>query len=105
MRIDHHLELSNDGVVSCRICGTELASGGGNFKDGAIMKVRSIQSANPLIVPPETFIDPEVVFRQFYCPGCATLLENEVVLASSAVIWDKQIDRSPTDLSSEDRMP
>jgi N-methylhydantoinase B len=42
-------------------------------------------------VDPATFIDDEVVFRQYICPGCATLLENEVILASSAPVWDKQL--------------
>ena len=56
-----------------------------------MLKVRSIQDANPLIVDPALFIDDEVVFRQFFCPGCATLLENEVILASSPVVWDKHV--------------
>jgi hypothetical protein len=32
-----------------------------------------------------------MVFRQYYSPGCATLLENEIVLASTAAVWDKQL--------------
>ncbi len=37
----------------------------------------------PLIGDPGRFIDDEVQFRQFYCPACGGLLENEV--------WDIQL--------------
>lgn len=89
-QIDHHLAIDDQGRIVCRRCGHDLGPADANFKDGAVMKERSIQDANPLIVDPATFIDEEVVFRQFFCPGCATLLENEVIKRSSPVIWDKQ---------------
>ncbi len=89
-QIDHHLAI-DDGVIVCRRCGHELAPADENFKSGAVMKERPIEQANPLIVDPRTFIDDWVVFRQYYCPGCAALLENEVVLASTPPVWDKQL--------------
>lgn len=91
MQVDHHLEIE-EGRYRCRRCEHDLGPAGGNFKDGAVAKVRPIQDANPLIVDPTIFIDDEVVFRQYYCPGCATLLENEVILADSEAVWDKQMD-------------
>lgn len=91
MQVDHHLEISDE-RYRCRRCDHDLGAATGNFKDGAVMKERPIEDANPLIVDPKTFIDDEVVFRQYYCPGCATLLENEVILAESGTVWDKQVD-------------
>jgi N-methylhydantoinase B len=90
-QLDHHLAINDAGTIVCRKCGHELGGADRNFKDGAVMKVRPIQDANPLIVDPKTFIDDEVVFRQFFCGGCATLLETEVILASSPPVWDKQL--------------
>ena len=90
MQLDHHLEVDG-GRVACRRCGHDFCGVEENFKDHAACKVRPIQEANPLIVDPQTFIDDEVVFREYFCPGCATLLENEVILASSPPVWDKQI--------------
>jgi acetone carboxylase gamma subunit len=92
MQLDHHLDIGDDGRVRCRRCGQELGDTTQNFKDHAVSKTRPIEEANPLIVDPRTFIDDTVVFRQYFCPGCATLLENEVVLESSAPVWDKQVD-------------
>ena len=90
-QINHHLALDDAGRITCRRCEHDLGPADGNFKDAAVMKVRPIRDANPLIVDPSLFIDDEVVFRQFFCPGCATLLENEVILASSALVWDRQV--------------
>jgi N-methylhydantoinase B len=91
MRLDHHLKINDDSRVVCRRCGHELGGIDENFKDHTVCKTRSIQDANPLIVDPEIFIDDKVVFRQYFCPGCATLLENEVILEASPPVWDKQI--------------
>jgi N-methylhydantoinase B len=91
MQLDHHLEINEAGRLACRRCGHELCDGAENFKEHVPFKVRPIQEANPLITDPKTFVDDEVVFRQYFCPGCATLLENEVILASSQPVWDKQI--------------
>jgi N-methylhydantoinase B len=91
MRLDHHLDITDDNRVVCGRCGHELGGIDENFKEHAVCKTRSIRDANPLIVDPEIFIDDEVVFRQYYCPGCATLLENEVILATSPPVWDKQV--------------
>lgn len=90
-QLDHHLAIDDDDRIVCRRCGHVLGGADRNFKDGAVMKVRPIQDANPLIVDPATFIDDEVVFRQYFCPGCATLLENEVVLAATPPVWDKEL--------------
>ncbi len=90
-QIDHHLAIDEAGMIVCRRCGRTLCSARQNFKDGAVVKERPIEDANPLIVDPRIFIDDEVVFRQYFCPGCATLLETEVILATSPPVWDKQL--------------
>jgi N-methylhydantoinase B len=91
MQIDHHLEINDANRLACSRCGRELCDAADNFKEHVPCKVRPIEEANPLIVDPKTFIDDEVQFRQYFCPGCATLLENEVILASSPPVWDKQV--------------
>ena len=90
-QLDHHLAIDESGTIVCRRCGHGLGPADRNFKEGAVRRDLPIQSANPLIVDPATFIDDEVVFRQYVCPGCATLLENEVVLARSDPVWDKEL--------------
>ena len=40
---------------------------------------------------PKTYIDEEVVFREYACPGCATLIETEIILKSLPPVFDKQL--------------
>ena len=89
--IDLHLAIDDGGTIVCVRCGHRFCGAGENFKEHAIRHDRPVQDANPLIVDPRLFVDDELVFRQYVCPGCATLLENEVVLASTAPVWDKQV--------------
>ncbi len=90
-RIDQHLVVDADGMIVCERCGHRLGPATENYKLHAVRKDRPIQDANPRIVDPALFIDREVVFRQFFCPGCAVALDNEVILADSEPVWDKQI--------------
>lgn len=90
-QLDHHLAIDDANQIVCKRCAHVLGPAERNFKEGAVVKVRPIQDANPLIVDPSLFIDDQVVFRQYFCPGCATLLENEVLLASTPPVWDKQL--------------
>ncbi len=52
---------------------------------------RHVAESNPLIGEPKVHINDDVVFRQFYCPGCGTLIENEVSVASDAPLMDISI--------------
>jgi N-methylhydantoinase B len=94
-QLDHHLAVDDAGTIVCRRCGHALGGADRSFKEGAVVREGPIQEANPLIADPRLFIDDEVVFRRFFCPGCATLLETEVILASSPPVWDKQLAVEP----------
>ena len=52
---------------------------------------RPIQAANPLIGDPQRFIDARVEFRQFYCPACGGLIENEVCRAGDPLLHDIEL--------------
>ena len=62
-----------------------------NYKLHALRIDRPIQAANPLIGDPSRFIDAAVQFRQFYCPDCGGLLENEVCRAEDPVLRDIEL--------------
>ena len=91
-RLDNHLVIDGDGMVRCERCGHALGPVTENYKLHAVRKDRPIEDANPRIVDPGRFIDQQVVFRQYFCPGCAVALENEVILEDSDPVWDKQLD-------------
>ena len=59
-----------------------------NYKLGCNREDLHISRSNPLIGEPRDFINDDVSFRQFSCPGCGTLIENEVAIASDPLLED-----------------
>ena len=73
---------------ACRRCGSELGAAGENYKMGCNQEDLHISRSNPLIGEPGDFVNDEVVFRQFSCPGCGVIVENEVAMAGDPVLDD-----------------
>jgi len=67
---------------------TDLGHVTGNYKDACIRENHPVSASNPLIGAPERFIDDDVSFRQFFCPGCGSLIDNEVAVDSDPVLTD-----------------
>ncbi|MGA0991532.1 MAG: acetone carboxylase subunit gamma, partial [Burkholderiaceae bacterium] len=63
---------------SCRHCATDLGPIQSNYKDGCARHDAPIEHSNPNVGDWRRYIDHEPVFRQFFCPGCGALIENEV---------------------------
>jgi N-methylhydantoinase B len=76
---------------ACAKCSTDLGPTAGNFKDGCIREDHPVSASNPLIGAPERFIDDDVAFRQFFCPGCGALIDNEVAVDADPVLADISI--------------
>ncbi len=84
------LRLVDDGgeqVIACD-CGTVLAGAGENWKDGALSREAPLQEGNALIPDPNRIVDDEVVIRQYACPSCLRLIDNEVCRSSEERLWD-----------------
>jgi hypothetical protein len=65
-----------------------------NYKERLVRRDNDVREANPLIVDSRLFIDPEMQFRQYFCPSCAAQIETEIILATSDPVWDKQVHGS-----------
>jgi N-methylhydantoinase B len=76
------------GSLACRACLTILSPIDGNWKDGARTREIPLEQGNRHQPPVATLTDDDVVLRQFACPGCGRLLDNEVRRASEAPLWD-----------------
>jgi len=94
IRLTEYLDLvatSSGRSLACERCGHVLCDIGQNYKAHALRIDRPIQAANPLIGDPQRFIDAAVEFRQFYCPACGGLIENEVSRAQDPILLDIQL--------------
>jgi len=72
----------------CAKCSAVLGKKGDNYKDGCICEDQPVSFSNPLIGDPARFIDDVPVFRQFFCPGCGVLIENEVAVQTDPYLMD-----------------
>ena len=76
---------------ACGKCSAPLGATAENYKDGCICEDQPVSASNPLIGEPTRFIDDTVEFRQFFCPGCGTLIDNEVAVDSDPILTDVSV--------------
>ncbi|WP_121743608.1 acetone carboxylase subunit gamma [Natronorubrum halophilum] len=77
MKIGNQFIVEDD-LVSCGFCSAELGDVLGNIKRNLAIEQVGVEEAGPHYEEPSRYINQEIVFRRFYCPGCATMLTNEV---------------------------
>ncbi|MBI5446553.1 MAG: hypothetical protein HY900_35720 [Deltaproteobacteria bacterium] len=87
-RVSESLEAVGDPpdrIVRCRKCKHPIGHLTQNWKasSSVIRRVRSLSEARAGIPASD-----QVEWRQWVCPGCATLLNAEVALKGDPDIWD-----------------
>jgi N-methylhydantoinase B len=85
------VERNSERWLACSRCGQPIGLAGENYKEHCHRIDRPVQTANPLIGEPRRFIDDPVQFRQFCCPACGGLVENEVCRAQDPILWDIEL--------------
>jgi acetone carboxylase gamma subunit len=79
----------------CRHCDHDLGSARSNYKEGCLVADRSPHEIHdPVVNGPYTFSpDPEwCSVVEFYCPGCATLIEVEYLPPGHPLTHDIDLD-------------
>jgi N-methylhydantoinase B len=69
------------GCLRCHACDTSLGALAGNAKMAMVMSERDAATVLPGMQPVEQFVDDDVVWRDFRCPGCGVRLATEVARA------------------------
>ena len=94
-RIDENLVIKkyeSEHFFACTHCGTLICRQGENYLENLQRYEGPSFKAGPLIWPePARYVDKEVVFRQYYCPGCLTAFLTEVVPADHPEVSDKDV--------------
>jgi N-methylhydantoinase B len=91
LRVTENLLLRRAGNAAhhcCAKCDGDLGPASDNYKDHCVRDDNPITASSPLVGDPKRYIDAAPVFRQFFCPSCGTLIENEITLASDPVLRD-----------------
>ncbi len=91
MRIHYYLEIDGDRKVKCRKCGRVICDASENYK-----KHTPRAEVWPDEIPGQrpSREDALLVYYEYYCPGCFTMLDVEIAEKGSAPLWDIQIKAS-----------
>ena len=89
-RLSEQLAVA-DGEIVCRGCTQAICEAGENYKLHALCDRKPLADAGEKVNDPERYVDAEMEFRQFYCPGCGSLLGNEVSKADDAPTHDREL--------------
>ncbi|MFC9833677.1 hydantoinase B/oxoprolinase family protein [Rhodococcus sp. NPDC127530] len=90
--LDENITVSPEGAAACGRCQTHLADPGESYKTGMRIFERPLGDTDRVWQDPATYCDDvDLVFRQFLCPGCGTLLEVEVTFADEPPLEDKRL--------------
>ena len=86
------LRRENSGLrLACAKCAADLGAVRDNYKEQCVRHETDVGAANPNIGDYRRYIDDRPVFRQFFCPGCGALVENEVARADDPVLRDIEL--------------
>jgi N-methylhydantoinase B len=77
--------------LSCAKCATDLGPAQDNYKAHCVAQESDISASNPNVGDYRRYIDDKPVFRQFFCPGCGALIENEIARADDAMLHDIEL--------------
>ena len=75
----------------CAKCAQDLGPISHNYKTYCARNDLPIQASNPIVGEPQRFIDPTPQLRQFCCPACGLLIENEIAVSEDPLLKDVEI--------------
>jgi acetone carboxylase gamma subunit len=90
MRLDEYLVIESDKIV-CRKCGHVFCGKHDNYKLHSAEIEREFSDVGLLRRPQSELMDRRIVFRQYFCPGCYTNIENDTILDEQQPLHDKQL--------------
>jgi N-methylhydantoinase B len=82
--IGEYLCFGDGDEILCRVCDELLSGAGADWKDAVPRAHVGLSAGGPN--RPDS---GEILLRQFFCPGCATLLDTEVARESDPPLYDR----------------
>ena len=79
----------------CRKCGHKIGPARRNYKEGLLVANRDPREIHNPVVAGEYGFAPDPTWCrivEFYCPGCATLVENEYLPPGHPITHDIELD-------------
>ncbi len=97
MQLDDNLTLTHDGAVVCTHCRTLLGETAKEPLAHAVRRERPSLDAGPGVhADPKNFTARDIVLRQFFCPGCSTVLATEIVPRDEPSLRTWRLEAGPS---------
>ncbi len=80
IRVSEGLVISKSAEGSfytCRKCRARIQDAHENYKTGCAKRVTDVQDVGLSPIDPKLFIDDEIEYREYFCPGCGLLLQGD----------------------------
>jgi acetone carboxylase gamma subunit len=78
------IDMDGEKKIACQACERPLVASGEPWKPSALVKELPMQGAGG-----DAYASADhVVLRQFYCPGCAALLDTETAMSEDPFLND-----------------
>ncbi len=87
--IHEFLDIVKEGdayVICCRECGQIICRADENYKSRVPKRDR-----NPADIGHNLVRSDWIIYREYYCPNCATLLDVEPMREADGDLWDIQM--------------
>lgn len=79
-RLNANVIRNDDGSLACAHCTHALEGGPTDYVSRLPHYESTVDAAGPQVFAgSRVFVDADVIFRQYICPGCATAFLTEVV--------------------------
>jgi len=79
IRVSEGLVISNSGgkpAWCCTKCRTRIEAADRNYKSGCVRRATEVQKVGLEPIDPGQFIDDQIEYREYFCPGCGLLMHG-----------------------------
>ena len=87
IRIHENLQITKDKKIQCLKCGHVYCNADENYKEHALKAEIKGSEMGSHYLQDDIF----VVYHEFYCPGCATLMCQDVLPPGTPPVWDVEV--------------
>ena len=80
IRVSEGLVIAKSGegaFYTCTKCRTRIQNVDENYKSGCLKRVTHVRDVGMSPIEPALFIDDEIEYREYFCPGCGLLLQGD----------------------------
>lgn len=104
IRVSEGLVLAKSGgkdFYICSKCRSLIQEANENYKTGCSRKVTDVRDVGLAPIEPGQFIDDEIEYREYFCPGCGMLMQGNFCRPEDEDLWDIRLfagadqDREP----------